>query len=148
MTKRVIKDSADDFDFEKGLYFVHREKVFLWKTAIRGKIRPTLLYIEGISDPLYLDNLRIKEYFEFVPLLDEKTNKIIIDEKTNKPKLLKKSVKKIEDIFIDSRAIHNMTDKKILDVLSAQADITGTEIILIVLMVVCIIIGICHFFIK
>jgi hypothetical protein len=147
MTRRKIPDSADDFDFEKGTYFVHKDKVFLWKVGLRGKIRPTLLYIEGIADPLYLDNLQIKEYFENLPVIDDKTKKQAIDEK-GKPLFKRTQVRKITDIFIDARAIHNMVDDKILRVLSAQSDITGTEILLIALVIVGIIIGIANIFIK
>lgn len=146
MGRMKVKDKADDFDFEGGLYFIRREKVFLWKTSIRGKIRPTLLYIEGIADPLYLDNLSIKEYTKMVPELD-KDKKPILDEKTGQPKLIKKVVRELQDIFIDARAIHNLTDRKILAVLSAQASITPTEIILMVLVVIGIIIGIVSIFI-
>ena len=139
MARKNVKDSSDDFIFEEGTYFIRKEKVFLWKTSIRGKIKPTLLYIEGISDPLYLDNLKLKEHIENIPLLDEKNNPIL-DEK-GKQKFTKKIIKKLEDIFIDSRAIHNMTDKKLLIDLSAQPSISSMDIITLILLIA--IIGLC-----
>ena len=139
MARKNVKDSSDDFIFEEGTYFIRKEKVFLWKTSIRGKIKPTLLYIEGISDPLYLDNLKLKEHIENIPLLDEKNNPIL-DEK-GKQKFTKKIIKTLEDIFIDSRAIHNMTDKKLLIDLSAQPSISSMDIITLILLIA--IIGLC-----
>jgi hypothetical protein len=147
MAHKKIKDKEDDFKFEGGLYYIRREKIFLDKSSIRGKVRSTLLYIEGIADPLYLDNLKIKEYSENVPVIDEKTKKQAIDTTTGKPKFIYKVVKRIEDIFIDARAIHNMTDKRILAQLSAQPTITSTDIILIILIIVVIALSVIHFFI-
>jgi hypothetical protein len=147
MAHKKIKDKEDDFKFEGGLYYIRKEKVFLDKSSIRGKIKPTLMYIEGIADPLYLDNLKIKEYYENVPVLDEKTKKPILDHTTGKPKIINKMVKHVEDIFIDARAIHNMTDKRILAQLSAQPTITSTDIILIALVIVVIALSVIHFFI-
>lgn len=153
MTQKKVKDKEDDFKFEGGLYYVRREKVFLFKTAIRGKIKPTLLYIEGVSDPLYLDNLKLKVYTEKIPLFDEKTKKPLLDKndkqlyKMDGKNFVMRMVRTIEDIFIDARAIHNLTDKKILAVLSAQASVTAPEIILIVLVIIGICIGIVSLFI-
>lgn len=142
MSIKMVKDKCDDFDFEGGTYFIRKHKVFLWKSkGLRGKITPTLMYVEGIADPLYLDNMKFKQYKELVPLLDE-NKKPIIDEKTGEPKTVLKSVRKLEDIFIDARAIHNMTDDKILIDLSAQEEVKTTEIIILILLVVSIAIGI------
>ena len=129
-----VKDKEDDSKFEGGLYFIRKEKVYLDKKGIRGKIRPTLLYVEGIADPVYLDNFKIKEYEELVEEIG-KDGKPIKDA-FGTVKKVKKIVHKLEDIFIDARAIHNMTDKKILSELSAQPSITKPEIALLVLAII------------
>lgn len=134
--KKKVKDEKDDFIFEGGTYFIKKEKVFLNKVGwIRKKIRPTLLYIEGVADPLYLDNMKIKEYEEDVLISDEKGNTII---ENGKPKTERKIVKRLEDIFIDARAIHNMTAKKILSVLSSGEDFGTKEILMFILLIVAI----------
>lgn len=144
--RRRIRNNKDDFIFEDGTYFIKKEKVIIDKTSIRGKLKPTLIYVEGVAEPLYLDNLKFKEYIEDVPVLDSK-NKPIMDEIKSydgkiilKPRTEKKVIKKLEDIFIDSRAIHNMTDKKILVDLSTESDMTGSQILLIVLSIITIVI--------
>jgi hypothetical protein len=147
MGRKYVKDKDDTFDFEGGTYFIEKEKVFIWKLNIRNKIRPTLLYIEGVSQALYLDNIKIKEYLEDVVITD-KQNKIVFKEDGKTPKTEKKRVKHITDIFIDARSIHNMTDKKILTDLSAQPDIKASEIIIIILLVVSICLIVANFFIK
>lgn len=163
LTKRVVPDKEDDFSFEGGTYFIHKDKVFLWKN-LRGKIRPTLLYMEGIAEPLYLDNLKIKQYFKLLPVIDPKTKKPVCIDKDNKPilnpdgsykvdesghpTLIKTPVKELQDIFIDSRSIHNMTDRKILHELSATDPIGITDIILMILVIVGIVIGVVNIFIH
>lgn len=125
MKRKRIKDKADDFKFEGGLYFVKREKVFLWSKGLSGKQVPHLLYLEGVSEPIYIDNFRFKTYTKLMPMLD-KNNRPILDEK-GKPLMQEKEYTTMSDIFIDSRAIHNMTDKKILDVLSATDEFSKRD---------------------
>lgn len=144
--KIKVKDNQDDFKFEEGLYFIQREKVFLNKVGwIRKKIRPTLLYMEGVSQPLYLDNLKIKEYYEDVPILDEKGKPIKNEDGTFKTE--NKLVKKLEDIFIDARAIHNMVAKKILSVLSASDDMEIKDYVILILLIVSIVLIIISMFV-
>jgi hypothetical protein len=159
---KKIKDKADGFKFEGGYYYVLKDKVFLAtkKTLFGKKIIPKLLYMEGVSLPLYLDNFKIKEYEEDMPVLDEKTHTPIyedvpvmvydttdhkfkqkLDEKgkpvtEKKIKTKKVKVKKLEDIFIDARAIHNMTNDKILADLSAEPTVKNTELLIIFLIIV------------
>jgi hypothetical protein len=147
MGKLKIKDNKDDFIFEGGTYFVQKEKVFLDKTSVRGKIKPTLLYIEGVAQALYLDNVKLKEYYADVKILDNKTKKPILDE-NGKPKTELKKLYTVEDIFIDARAIHNMTDKKILVDLSAQEEFSTTSKVLIILMIVVLIFSIINIFVP
>lgn len=144
--RKKIKDSDDDFIFEDGTYFVRRERVIIDKSSIRGTPRPTLIYVEGISDPIYLDNFKFKEYYEDVPVKDKNGN-IFINVATKKPITHKTLSKTLSDIFIDARAIHHMTDKKILSVLSASEDIGTKDIIILVLLLVGIIIGIIGVFV-
>lgn len=146
--RKRIPDKKDDFIYEDGTYFIRKEKVIIDKTSVRGKLKPTLLYVEGISDPLYLDNMKFKEYIEDVPVLDQKGKPIIEEVRSYDGKISyrnkteKKVIKKLEDIFIDARAIHNMTDKKILQDLSTESDVTISQIVVIVItlitMVICI----------
>jgi hypothetical protein len=140
MGKEKVKDKCDNFNFEGGLYFIQREKVFMTYN-LRGKIKPSLLFIEGISTPIFIDNIKITEHIEYE--IDDKTKKFKLD-KDNKKIQLKKQ---LCDIFIDARAIHNMTDKKILDVLSATDDISTKDIVIIILIVVILIISVIQFFI-
>lgn len=146
MGHKKVKDKCDDFKFEGGLYFVRREKIFLdKKRKLIGKIKPTLLYLEGVSDPLYIDNLSIKEYYDEIPILDNNNN-VLLDPVTKRPLTKKQKSHKLEDIFIDSRAIHNLTDKKILDVLSATPEIGKIETITFLLLGLIIILGLINLF--
>lgn len=145
--RKKLSDKSDDFIFEDGLYFIKREKIIIDKSSIRGKIKPTIFYAEGVAEPIYFDNFKIKEYKEYVHILDDKGKQILDENK--KPKLVLKIVKRIEDIFIDARAIHNLTDRKILSVLSAQKDIETKDLIIMILSIIGIVITIgLYFFIN
>lgn len=133
--KKNVKNKADEFKFENGLYFVEREKVFYHKN------RPMLIYAEGISQAINFDNFKIMEYYEEIPVTDEHNN-ILIDQQTKKP--ITKTVKTnhITDTFIDSRAIHNLTDKKVLSVLTAKEEIAIRDIIIVILIAISIGVGV------
>ena len=141
MKKKRVRNKCDDFLFEGGLYYVKREKVFLWPKGIFGTMHPHLLFLEGVAEPLYIDNFKFKEYYEDVPMIDPVTKKPKIDPVTKKPFMERKLLKGLQDIFIDARAIHDMTDRKILSVLSASDELTLKDklltIGLIIVIVLC-----------
>jgi hypothetical protein len=50
-----VREKLDDFTYEDGLYYVKPEKLILKKGRIGHK--PYMFYVEGISEPISIENI-------------------------------------------------------------------------------------------
>lgn len=108
--KKQIRENLDSFTFEKGTYYPQKTAIFL-KKGILG-YKPHMLFVEGYSLPLDVNNVQVNE------------KEIIINGKKIKSK---------EPCpFIDSFSIHKLTDRKLLGVLASG--IYSFDIIVIILL--------------
>jgi len=104
-----INDKYDSFEFEGGRYYIRKDKILLKHKPLSRTYISTLIYIEGISEPLSLKNIEKKAEYD-------KDGNLIKDDET---------------ILIDAKSIHNITSEKILSVLSSEKMSTKDKFILI-----------------
>lgn len=122
--KRIrISDKKDSFDFEDGKYFVI-EKHIINKKFLHFFYKPMLIYIEGFSEPLGLNNI-VKKKRE-VQVKNKESGKM--------------ETKEIEDdtILIDAFSIHNLADRENLSVLT-DTSMTKVDMIVLFMLFICIV---------
>ena len=105
LKKKRVNNKKDRFTFEKGTYYILKDKVILIKAFIGWK--PCLIYKEGLSEPLGFDNI-----------LMAKT----------------KEGNNADHVLIDANSIHNLTSKELLRVIT-DTTMSTTDMLLIGLVI-------------
>ena len=105
LKKKRVDNKKDSFTFEKGTYYILKDRVVLIKAFIGWK--PCLIYKEGLSEPLGFEN--------------------IIMAKT-------KNGKNEDHVLIDANSIHNLTSRELLKVIT-DTKMSATEMLLMGLVV-------------
>lgn len=125
-TLKIVKkkDEINSFTFERGKYYLNEDKIFLRKRGILIKrYVPCLFYIEGISEPLALNNIQKRK----VPKVDE-TGQIETDKDGNTIMV------DDETVLINAFNIHDMTSSDMLSVLTST-NMTKTDKLFIGLLI-------------
>ena len=101
-----IKDRENSFTFENGKYFILKDRMFLKKVFLKGYVA-SLFYIEGISEPLKLDNIQKQK----IPQIDDNGNNVLDDNG---------KIKMVDDetVLISAKNIHDLTSAEMLSVLT------------------------------
>jgi hypothetical protein len=132
MRSKRISEKKDEFNFEKGRYYIQPDKVIFKKVLFWAK--PFLLYFEGVPIPIGIENIHpIK--IDFEELQDDE---ILTMTETDKEiyhmsYMLYMEHRKTE-IMINSQSIHDLVSTDVLSVLTKKT-MSPFELVLLALVI-------------